>query len=44
MKETPEPRSRSANNPTSRGVRGGADRGGRNSSVHSSSAGIRMSI
>uniref|UniRef100_A0A0A9CEV4 GBF-interacting protein 1 N-terminal domain-containing protein n=1 Tax=Arundo donax TaxID=35708 RepID=A0A0A9CEV4_ARUDO len=37
IKETPEPRSRSANNSTSRGVRGGADRGGRNSSVHSSS-------
>ncbi|TVU20293.1 hypothetical protein EJB05_36497 [Eragrostis curvula] len=37
VKETPEPRSRSANNSTSRGARGGADRGGRNSSVHSSS-------
>ncbi|KAL6620705.1 hypothetical protein ACP70R_035844 [Stipagrostis hirtigluma subsp. patula] len=36
IKETPEPRSRSANNSTSRGIRGGADRG-RNNSVHSSS-------
>ncbi|KAK3134810.1 hypothetical protein QOZ80_5BG0410990 [Eleusine coracana subsp. coracana] len=37
IKETPEPRSRPANNSSSRGVRGGADRGGRNSSVHSNS-------
>ncbi|XP_062180431.1 GBF-interacting protein 1-like isoform X2 [Phragmites australis] len=37
IKEIPEPRSRSANNSTSRGARGGADRGARNSSVHSSS-------
>ncbi|CAN6345834.1 unnamed protein product [Urochloa humidicola] len=34
-KDVPEPRSRS--NTSSRGVRGGADRGGRNNSVHSSS-------
>ncbi|KAF0927181.1 hypothetical protein E2562_030988 [Oryza meyeriana var. granulata] len=37
VKEIPEPRSRAASNAASRGVRGGADRGGRNSSFHSSS-------
>ncbi|KAG2617483.1 hypothetical protein PVAP13_3NG181340 [Panicum virgatum] len=36
IKEVPEPRSRS-NTSTSRGVRGGADRGGRSNAVHSSS-------
>ncbi|KAF8716185.1 hypothetical protein HU200_026461 [Digitaria exilis] len=36
IKEVPEPRSRSHTS-TSRGVRGGADRGGRSNSVHSSS-------
>ncbi|KAL5231018.1 hypothetical protein ABZP36_029794 [Zizania latifolia] len=37
VKEIPELRSRTASNATSRGVRGSADRGGRNSSFHSSS-------
>ncbi|XP_044983774.1 uncharacterized protein LOC123450718 [Hordeum vulgare subsp. vulgare] len=37
VKETPEPRSRAANNATSRGVRGGPDRGGRNNSAYNSS-------
>uniref|UniRef100_J3M9T2 GBF-interacting protein 1 N-terminal domain-containing protein n=2 Tax=Oryza brachyantha TaxID=4533 RepID=J3M9T2_ORYBR len=37
VKEIPEPRSRATSNAASRGVRGGTDRGGRNSSFHSSS-------
>ncbi|WVZ99618.1 hypothetical protein U9M48_044887 [Paspalum notatum var. saurae] len=37
IKDVPEPRSRSVNNSTSRGIRGGADRGARSNSVHSSS-------
>ncbi|KQK04832.1 uncharacterized protein LOC100840916 [Brachypodium distachyon] len=37
VKETPEPRSRAANNATNRGVRGAPDRGGRNSFAHTSS-------
>uniref|UniRef100_A0A0D9WJU4 GBF-interacting protein 1 N-terminal domain-containing protein n=1 Tax=Leersia perrieri TaxID=77586 RepID=A0A0D9WJU4_9ORYZ len=37
VKEIPEPRSRAASSAASRGIRGGADRGGRNSSFHSSS-------